>query len=221
MTAPSSLGIVDTPVDSLFTYQPGESWATFYDPFYVPTYQPMFANPELESQANDLCGDDIFCLFDVAATGSMDIGLSTLEGGREIKEIAQLQIPGLLVTIMYTWKSCMGFAMMILCMLLYLQLFVILHVATECVLQMILATALLVMRELTALSKVLCKCSLTVHAGTRLVQSLFLYVVFSQCEENPCQNGGTCVRHVLDYSCQCPPTTSGDFCETGILSMSH
>ena len=88
------LGIVDTPSDSLFTYQPGDNWATFYDPFYEPSYQPAFATPELEAEANDLCGDDVFCLFDVAASGDMDIGISTLKGGREIREIASLQIPG-------------------------------------------------------------------------------------------------------------------------------
>lgn len=88
-------GIIDTPLDSLFTYQPGETWENFYDPFFEPTYQPMFANPELEAMAYELCGNDTFCLFDVAATGDMDIGLSTLEGGREIQEITELQIPGI------------------------------------------------------------------------------------------------------------------------------
>ena len=88
-------GIVDTPVGSLFTYQPGETWATFYDPFFQPTYEPKFATPELEAEAKELCGDDIFCLFDVAATGSMEIGLSTLRGGEEIEEITEVQIPGL------------------------------------------------------------------------------------------------------------------------------
>ena len=43
-------------------------------------------------------------------------------------------------------------------------------------------------------------------------------VVFSDCEENPCQNGGSCTRHVLDYSCTCPPSHTGDFCENGIYS---
>ena len=83
-------------MDSLFTYQPGEIWATFYDPFFELTFQPTFADPEFEAEVNELCGDDIFCLFDVAATGDMDIGLSTLEGGQEIQEITELQIPGLL-----------------------------------------------------------------------------------------------------------------------------
>ena len=82
-------------MDSLFNYQPGETWENFYDPFFEPTYQPTFANPELEAMAYELCGNDTFCLFDVAATGDMDIGLSTLEGGREIQEITELQIPGI------------------------------------------------------------------------------------------------------------------------------
>ena len=88
-------------MDSLFTYQPGETWATFYDPFFQPTYEPTFATPELEADANALCGDDIFCLFDVAATGDMDIGVSTLEGGREIQEITEIQIPGFRVILFF------------------------------------------------------------------------------------------------------------------------
>ena len=81
-------------MESLFTYQPGENWATFYDPFFKPIYQLTFADLGLEDKAIKLCGEDTFCLFDVAATGDMDIGLSTLEGGREIQKIFDLQIPG-------------------------------------------------------------------------------------------------------------------------------
>ena len=79
-------------MDSLFTYQPGETWATFYDPFFEPTYHPKFSNPKLEAEAKELCGDDIFCLFDVAATGNIDIGLSTLTVGEEIQELSLIHI---------------------------------------------------------------------------------------------------------------------------------
>ena len=82
----------------MFTYQPGESWTTYYDPFFVPTYQPVFSDPELESQATDLCGDDLFCLFDIAATGLVDIGISTVETGNTYEEILELQIPGIILT---------------------------------------------------------------------------------------------------------------------------
>lgn len=88
-------GIIDSPLNSLFTYRPGESWVTFYDPYFVPVYIPVFSSAELERQANSLCGDDVQCLFDVAATGLVEIGQVALESGREFEEILQLQIPGI------------------------------------------------------------------------------------------------------------------------------
>lgn len=88
------LGIIDTPSNSLFTYQPGENWATFYDPYFIPIYEAIFTDPELERQASDLCGSDQECLFDVAATGLVELGQSTLVRGQEFQEILRLQFPG-------------------------------------------------------------------------------------------------------------------------------
>ena len=42
----------------------------------------------------ETCGGDIFCLFDVAATGRMDIGLSTLNGSQNFDELVKLSYPG-------------------------------------------------------------------------------------------------------------------------------
>ena len=88
-----STGIIDTPQDSLFTYQPGENWRTYYDPFYTPIFAPVFSDPDLLQQATNICGDNFFCLFDIAATGRTDIGLSTLVGSDEYDEILSLRIP--------------------------------------------------------------------------------------------------------------------------------
>ena len=94
-TSPThTAGIIDTPANSLFTYQPGESWATYYDPYFVPTYLTEFSDPDLAAQANELCGDDPFCLFDIAATGRVDIGLSTLQGSQEFEQIEEISLPG-------------------------------------------------------------------------------------------------------------------------------
>ena len=41
-----------------------------------------------------VCGTDLECLFDMAATGRMDIGQVSVEIEQEIEEILQLQIPG-------------------------------------------------------------------------------------------------------------------------------
>ena len=64
----------------MFTYAEETSHATFYSPVFMPTFAPQFDTPELAEEAAAMCGDDTFCLFDVAATGSMEIGLSTLLG---------------------------------------------------------------------------------------------------------------------------------------------
>lgn len=95
-------GIVDSPLDSLFTYRPGESWVTFYNPYFVPVYTPVFSTSALEQQANALCGSDTQCLFDVAATGRVEIGQVAVETGREIEEILELQIPSTAI-IMLPW----------------------------------------------------------------------------------------------------------------------
>ena len=78
----------------LFYYQPEDSWATFYDPYFRPLYQPTFNNPELETQAKDICGDDKFCLFDIATTGITEIGVATRESSKFIEEINSFRIPG-------------------------------------------------------------------------------------------------------------------------------
>ena len=77
----------------MFSYQPGESWATYYDPYFEPKFQPVFGNVDLELEATRLCGDHKFCLFDVAATGNIDLGLSTLQTSQEIEELERLSLP--------------------------------------------------------------------------------------------------------------------------------
>ena len=65
----------------------------------------VFSSAELEQEATELCGEDHQCLFDVAATGRSDIGLSTLTSGNMLDEIIQLQIPGDLKTLLTTVYS--------------------------------------------------------------------------------------------------------------------
>ena len=44
---------------------------------------------------------------------------------------------------------------------------------------------------------------------------LQLNPVISQCEQNPCENGGTCKKHALSYTCDCPPGYNGSLCQNG------
>ena len=85
-------GIIDEG-DSLFTYLSGQSWATYHDRSFAPSYDPQFSNPSLESDAIDACDDDEFCLYDIATTGRIEIGLSTLDGSRSFDEIVTLSYP--------------------------------------------------------------------------------------------------------------------------------
>ena len=48
-------------------------------------------------------------------------------------------------------------------------------------------------------------------------QSFSLKVILL-CEENVCKNGGSCSRHVNDYSCECLPGFSGYLCEEGMAN---
>ena len=76
-------------------YQPEHNWDSFYDPYFVPSFEPNFSDPTLESKANEICGDDSSCLFDIAATGNIDVGISTLESSKIIGEIYTFLLPGL------------------------------------------------------------------------------------------------------------------------------
>ena len=87
-------GIINGSNDSLFTYANGENFTTFFDPTFNPEFQPTFSDPGLEAQASAICGSDVFCLFDIAATGRTDIGSSTLVGSQTFDNIVALATAG-------------------------------------------------------------------------------------------------------------------------------
>ena len=84
------LGIIADPAQSLFTYGADGSWGTFYRPDYRPAFGVEFSDPELEEEARAACGDDDLCLFDIAATGDVNIGAATRESGEEHDTITEL-----------------------------------------------------------------------------------------------------------------------------------
>ena len=98
------IGIIAREEQSLFTYKQNFGWETYYDPNFEPIFEPTFSDTALEQQAMESCGDDVFCLFDVATTGRMDIGLSTLNGSRDFEELVNLSYPGneILINVQYS-----------------------------------------------------------------------------------------------------------------------
>ena len=87
-------GFIDREEQSLFTYKQNFSWETYHDQNFEPLFESTFSDAMLEQQAMETCGDDIFCLYDVATTGRMDIGLSTLDGSQNFDELVELSYPG-------------------------------------------------------------------------------------------------------------------------------
>ena len=87
------LGIINEPSDSLFTYHSGQSWSTFYCPDFTPVYEPRFNDSALEDKANKICRDDVFCKFDIAATGRVEIGETTYQGGQDFELLVNLSKP--------------------------------------------------------------------------------------------------------------------------------
>lgn len=87
-------GIIDDPDESLFTYNFEESWAFFYDPFYTPSFTPSFNDPELEELAVEICGDSLFCLFDIAATKRPEVGMTTAVDNEQYDVVVNMSQPG-------------------------------------------------------------------------------------------------------------------------------
>ena len=90
-------GIIDDPDDSLFFYEEDKSWADYFDPNFTPAYKPTFTDPALEEKAMEICGDDQFCVFDIAATEREEVGMSTMQGNLDLEMITELSQPGLCV----------------------------------------------------------------------------------------------------------------------------
>ena len=84
----------------MFYYKGNKTWSDFYDFGFVPVFSPTFDDPELERQAREMCGDVSACLFDVAATGRLDIGMSALSAEEEKKIVQELSVPSEFIIIL-------------------------------------------------------------------------------------------------------------------------
>ena len=60
---------------------------------FVPCLMLFFDNPQLEEEAIERCGDDSFCLFDVATTKRIEVGVSTMQESQSVDEEIELAAP--------------------------------------------------------------------------------------------------------------------------------
>ena len=78
---------------SLFTYAQNETASTFA----IPDFSPMFGDnitwqsDALRKQAEEVCGSDRECLYDVASTNKLSVGQATKQIGNQLsKELKTL-----------------------------------------------------------------------------------------------------------------------------------
>ncbi|XP_078524125.1 uncharacterized protein LOC144792796 [Lissotriton helveticus] len=72
-----------TPANSLFDYNEGESWFTYNNNSFVPTFYDellLSTNSSLIQKANETCQGNDECIFDILSTGSFAFGKTTLQG---------------------------------------------------------------------------------------------------------------------------------------------
>ena len=87
------VGIINSSDESMFTYPFGKEWQSFSHPLFSPFYDISFSDSALEVKAKEICGDDEFCLFDIAATGRIEIGEATFTGGQDFEMLINLSKP--------------------------------------------------------------------------------------------------------------------------------
>ena len=56
-------------------------------------FAPTFNDTNLQKEAKDICGEDTFCLFDIAATKRVEIGAATMEGQETLDTIMEMSKP--------------------------------------------------------------------------------------------------------------------------------
>ena len=80
-------------MNSSFIYNPGEEFHTYYDSSFTPVFEPNFNDSKLKEEALKICGDDKFCLFDIATTKRKEIGATTLTDSENFEAILNSSEP--------------------------------------------------------------------------------------------------------------------------------
>jgi deleted-in-malignant-brain-tumors protein 1 len=85
--------IITSAENSLFVYSQSHSFADYFAPWFTPIFQPAFSDPILEQKARDICGNDSFCLFDIAATKRVEIGNCTKKVNDDVRKLVRYSYP--------------------------------------------------------------------------------------------------------------------------------
>ena len=65
-------------------------WAEYFHTDLTPT----FTDPALEEKAMEICGDDLFCVFDIIDSERKKVGMSPMQGNLNLEMITELSKPG-------------------------------------------------------------------------------------------------------------------------------
>ena len=69
----------EIPGESIFTYEPGESQASFSMPDHVPPFMDEILPSLLENATLvEVCGNNVECLFDFSQTGDAEFAMATV-----------------------------------------------------------------------------------------------------------------------------------------------
>ena len=87
------IGILDDVDDSLFAYNQNDDFFTYHDPTFVPIFVAAIDDREYQQKVTNFCQEDTACIFDIIATGSIEVGLSTLQQTVIITNVSKLSQP--------------------------------------------------------------------------------------------------------------------------------
>lgn len=82
--------------NSLFSYIRGQSSANFSDPTFIPVFDVSELPFSNMVGVHEACGDSLECLFDVGATGDIEIGQVSVQVQIVYNETIEMSLPGII-----------------------------------------------------------------------------------------------------------------------------
>ena len=76
--------------DSILWYEDGDSHANYVNETFIPRFGIQFDNDNERLRANEVCGDDEACLYDLATTKDEDVAGNTREEMTNVVETQEI-----------------------------------------------------------------------------------------------------------------------------------